>query len=258
MIDFHDPNNRKSYTNREVDGRWLDTLQRLVGNKFVNDAVDIGCGGGIYTKALKKIGIGHVTGIDNSVSMLSEAKEFCKEEESVNFQLGSAYKTGLADNRFDLVLQRALIHHLDDLNMAFLETYRILRKDGILIVQDRTPDDCFIEGSHTHLRGYFFTLFPHLKEIELKRRYSSEAIKLSLAAAVFSHIEETKVWETKNHYFSKKAFLADLRSRKGRSILHELTNKELDQLILFMDKEVPDNIEIYDQDRWTIWKGVKR
>jgi len=54
-INFHDEHNRHTYAMRSADDTWksliLNTID--VSNKQI---ADIGCGGGIYTKALLEMG----------------------------------------------------------------------------------------------------------------------------------------------------------------------------------------------------------
>ncbi|THG88395.1 hypothetical protein AJ85_04845 [Alkalihalobacillus alcalophilus ATCC 27647 = CGMCC 1.3604] len=42
----------------------------------------------------------------------------------------------------DLLLERVLIHHLDDLNAYFSESYRILQSNGHYLIQERTLENC--------------------------------------------------------------------------------------------------------------------
>jgi len=258
MINFHDPRNKNIYTERSVDKNWLNLVQRFIMDKPLDHAADIGCGGGIYTQALAETGFKKVQGVDFSETMIRAAKRMnLGANNKIDFHLGSADNTGLLSNHYNFVLQRALIHHLDDLHSTFSEANRVLKKEGTLLVQDRTPNDCFLEGSLSHLRGYIFSFYPHLREIEEKRRYNGEKVKAALYEAGFSMIAEMTLWETKQRYFSKKDLLLDLRSRKGRSILFELTNLELDKFILFIDEKLKEDVEIVDKDRWTIWTAVK-
>lgn len=64
------------------------------------------------------MGASHVTGIDYSEGMLKGATENCKDTENVMFLLGDAYNSNLPANKYDIVLERALIHHLSDLHFS--------------------------------------------------------------------------------------------------------------------------------------------
>lgn len=55
-IDFHDPNNRWTYTTREADETWSALIRANV-DVAKKRIADIGCGGGIYTKALASMGL---------------------------------------------------------------------------------------------------------------------------------------------------------------------------------------------------------
>ncbi|SET52457.1 Ubiquinone/menaquinone biosynthesis C-methylase UbiE [Salinibacillus kushneri] len=256
-IDFHSNKNRFKYADRHADSTWMETITNLVPIEPITSAVDIGCGGGIYSKALLESGVDTVIGIDFSQAMLEGAKEKAQGDQNLTFKFGNAYETGLEGNNHDLVLERALIHHIKDLDACFEEAYRILDDNGLLIIQDRTPEDCFLEGTISHIRGYFFECFPRLKEIEMKRRHKSSSVIVKLKKAGFRYIEEVKLWETRKVYKNKQQLLQDVKGRSGRSILYELTDQELNRILNFIDQELPVNDKIIEKDRWTIWKAVK-
>ena len=141
--------------------------------------------------------------------------------------------------------------------MPLEEAYRILKEDGYYVVQDRTPDDCLVEGSSTHIRGYLFELFPELIDSEVSRRYTSPFVREALKRVGFRKVEEVKIWETRQVYETKQPLLQDLSERTGRSILHELDDDELKAFIDHVDKKLSDHTKITEQDRWTIWRAVK-
>ncbi|MFG6115558.1 class I SAM-dependent methyltransferase [Halobacillus sp. MO56] len=256
-IDFHSKKNRFTYTTRTADSSWKKTIKQLVPFENVSKAVDIGCGGGIYSKALAGMGVASVTGIDFSEEILEGATINCKDNKNISFRYGSAYDTGLHSNNFDLVLERALIHHLDELQNCFKEAYRILNDEGYYIVQDRTPDDCLLKGNDNHIRGYLFELFPRLIDKEVSRRYTSQFVLKTLKKVGFRKIEEVKVWETRKVYPTKNQLLKDLSERTGRSILQGLDDNELRIFINHVDKSLSYNKSIIEKDRWTIWKAIK-
>lgn len=256
-IDFHNEKSRNTYTTRKADDSWVNVITDLVPLDNITKALDIGCGGGIYSKALAEMEVASVTGVDFSEEILKGARENCKEYPNISFKQGNALNTGLESNDYNLILERALIHHINDLQNCFEEAYRLLENKGIYIVQDRTPEDCLLKGNEHHIRGYFFERFPQLIEKETKRRYDSEFVLKTLSDVGFKEIQEVKLWETRKVHKNKEELLNDLGERTGRSILHELDDDELSALISYIDKAITNEENIVEKDRWTIWKAVK-
>jgi ubiquinone/menaquinone biosynthesis C-methylase UbiE len=259
-IDFHDPRHRDSYTSREADESWARLVSQQIDFRGVK-AADIGCGGGIYAKKLAELGAEEVVGVDFSQAMLEGAAAHCAAYSGIRFIQGEALQTGLAAAAFDVVLERALIHHLKDEQLAgcFREAYRILKPGGRLLVQDRTPEDILLAGSREHLRGYFFEKFPKLTGTETARRHSSQLVHQALSAAGFSRSTDTKLWETRGVYGSYAEFRSDLLNRTGRSLLHELTDAELSELADYIQLQagLAMGEGVQEQDRWTIWIAEK-
>ncbi|PGL69630.1 class I SAM-dependent methyltransferase [Bacillus sp. AFS055030] len=256
-INFHDAQNNMTYTTREADQSWIQLMRDTI-DLVGKDVVDIGCGGGIYSKALTKLKVNHVTAVDFSEEMLKGAAKNCKDYSTISFHKGDAYHTKLPSSRYDVVLERALVHHLDHLNACFNEANRILKKNGRLIIQDRTPEDCLLPGDINHIRGYFFDLYPKLKTKEIARRYTTQEMRLALESFGF-HIEKTvKLWETRRIYTDLESLQSDLLQRTGRSILHELTDEELEQLVEFISNKLKNHFPIIEKDCWTVWFARKK
>lgn len=259
-MNFHDRQNRSMYTGRSADSSWAQLIAeevQIAGRK----AADIGCGGGIYSKALVGLGAASVVGVDFSLAMLEGAAVFCAELPEIRFQQGNALATGLEHEAVEVVLERALIHHLtaDELTKCFQEAYRILKPQGTFIVQDRTPEDCLLEGSRDHLRGYLLERFPQLKAKETGRRHGSVQVQQRLKQAGFDEIKSFSLWELRQSYESFASYREDIHQRTGRSILHELTEQELQSLTEYIQKQtgIPDDEPVQEQDRWTVWLAKK-
>jgi ubiquinone/menaquinone biosynthesis C-methylase UbiE len=260
-IKFHSPHNRNSYTTREADVSWSTAIRELIDVRGKN-VLDIGCGGGIYSRALAEMGAAQVTGVDFSEEMLLGATAYCEDYDQINFVIGNALQTNLENNTYDVILKRALIHHIDnrnDLEKSFAEAFRLLKVGGTLVVQDRTPEDCLLPGSKKHIRGYFLSYFPLLAEKEVARRHSSEVVQNALLHAGFQQIDERKLWETRRTYKNANDLQEDLLARKGRSILHELVDGEVKELANHIQKHLEGSTEkeIIEQDRWTIWCALR-
>lgn len=255
-INFHDKTNQDTYSSRKADSTWIKT----VGKEFDlrgKSVLDIGCGGGIYSRALADMGASHVTGLDFSRELLEAADRASDGYPQIEFVHGNAYETGLEGDAYDMVLERAVIHHLDRLPDAFAECFRVLRPGGFCLIQDRTPEDCLLPGSRTHIRGFFFEKFPELAEKEISRRYSSSAVQSALEEAGFSSVKEISLWEVRKTYSDISGLRHDLLERTGRSILHELNDSELAELVEHIESRLTDAGKITEQDCWTIWLAVK-
>lgn len=256
-IDFHDQRNQTTYASRTAEEKWIQTIQQYVDIQG-KQVLDLGCGGGIYSKVFAMSGAAHVTAMDFSLEMLKGAQANCKELSNIDYVQGNAWDTGLVDEQMDVLLERALIHHIDDLDACFQEANRILKSEGRFIIQDRTPEDCSLPGSETHIRGYFFEKYPRLLDKEIKRRHSSEQVQHALQDNGFELIAEVSFWETRRVYAAVNELEEDLLQRTGRSILHDLSDEELVALVSYIKNKLGDSISIKEEDRWTIWIAKKK
>ncbi|MFS0554055.1 class I SAM-dependent methyltransferase [Brevibacillus sp. 179-C9.3 HS] len=255
-IDFHAEKNELSYTGRTADNSWSETILSLV-NPVGKNIVDIGSGGGIYSKAWAQLGAATVTGVDFSQVMVQAAKEHCADDPALSFVQGDARATGLPSHCADIVFARALIHHLpeQDLQAFFSEVIRLLAPGGICLIQDRTIEDVKKPASPTHFRGYFFTRFPRLLTVELARRPEDGAVQTAMKLAGLEQVDKSALWETRREYETWFDLEEDLLTRKGRSILHELTDDELADLVHTIRDHVTGQEKIKEQDCWSIWIG---
>lgn len=83
-INFHDANNKYTYAQRNAHISWREMIKSItsIQNKRI---VDIGCGGGIYTKELALMGAKSVVGLDFSKEILQAAKENCSGFSNISF-----------------------------------------------------------------------------------------------------------------------------------------------------------------------------
>jgi ubiquinone/menaquinone biosynthesis C-methylase UbiE len=189
--------------------------------------------------------------------MLESARTLCADLPQVTFQQGDALATGLPDAGADLVHERALLHHLADLPACAAEAYRLLASGGVYLAQDRTPEDIQLPATPEQLRAYFHERYPRLLEVELRRRPRSENVLAALTSAGFTDVETRHLWETRRIYVTFDELADDLRHRVDRSILHELSDAELDDLIEYLRERLPAHGPYPDASRWTLWWGVK-
>jgi SAM-dependent methyltransferase len=203
------------------------------------------------------LGAAEVTGVDFSEQMVQAATERFQAVPHLTFQRGDAAATGLRDGCADIVFARALIHHLADLSAAFKEACRLLAPGGMYIIQERTPEDIQQAASRQHIRGYFFERFPRLLALEMSRRPRVQDVMDRLQQAGFTGSQSLTFWETRQIYPNAAALAADLSARTGRSILHELDDAELADLIAFITRQLSQDDAIVEQDRWTLWWATR-
>ena len=252
-IDFSHPANRRSYSGRSADVSWTELVGSLVDREGAV-VVDIGCGGGTYTRAWSELGAARVVGVDSSAPQLDSARAEHGSLPGVEFRLGDAADTGLTSGWADVVFARALVHHIADLAPVVAEARRVLRPGGSYLVQDRTPDDVALPGSTDHPRGWFFEVFPRLLEVENSRRRTTEAVAQELVAGGLAEVVTSTLWEVRRRYESREDYLSEIRARTGRSILHDLDDEELDHLVAELRRRLPEG-PLREQDRWTLWSA---
>lgn len=255
-IDFHSEGIAGTYASRAADAAWKETIRAII-DPHGKSVADVGCGGGIYSRAWSDLGAASVIGVDFSARMVADATAASGNHPAVSFTQGDATNTGLPDASVDIVFERALVHHLPDLHAAFAESHRILKPGGMLIVQDRTIEDVLRPASPEHFRGYLFEAFPRLLDVERERRPANSVVIDAMRMAGFMRITTHPLAETRRVYESVEELDADLRSRTGRSILHELDDDELEALVRFVCERVDPSFPLRELDHWTIWTAAK-
>ena len=103
----------------------LDSLQ---GKK----ALDAGCGGGRYAVALRKLGLGHVTGVDMSSSGLADARQRVQSKgiDGVEFVQADVLDLPFEDETFDFIWSSGVLHHTTDMQKGVDEFMRVLKPGG--------------------------------------------------------------------------------------------------------------------------------
>ena len=77
-----------------------------------------------------------------------------------------------------------------------------------------------------------------------------------LSAQGFANVTTHTLWETRRRYASPDEYLTEIGQRTGRSILHELSDPELAQLVEQLRLRLPD-APLVERDRWTIWRAER-
>jgi len=103
--------------------------------------LDVGCGPGLLAKELaSRSNKLQIVGIDVSPYAIKLAKKNCSNLRNTIFKVGNVDKLPFADASFDLVICKDSLHHFDDPKIALQNMCHILKKSGILYIQDLRRD----------------------------------------------------------------------------------------------------------------------
>ncbi len=97
------------------------------------DILDIGCGGGLLSEPMKRMGA-NVTGIDASDKNIKIAKLHSKKSKlKINYLCSSPEKFKIK-KKFDVILNMEIIEHVEDIDFYLKSCSKLLKKNGIMFV----------------------------------------------------------------------------------------------------------------------------
>ena len=93
------------------------------------EVLDIGCGGGLLSNDLSKIGY-NVTGIDIHEEVLQVARNY-NHHKKIKYIKANALNLPFQNESFDVVCAMDFLEHVDDYQAALREGVRVLKKNGL-------------------------------------------------------------------------------------------------------------------------------
>ena len=109
------------------------TIKKLKISSEVINALEVGCGGGILSEELAKMGL-LTTGIDPSEQSLNSAINHAEESNLIiNYEKGAGENLPFPNNSFDVVICCDVLEHVRDLPKVISEISRVLKSGGIFI-----------------------------------------------------------------------------------------------------------------------------
>ena len=93
--------------------------------------IDVGCGGGRYSNALKLLGAKSVIGVDYSDDGLKIAKKNYKHK-NLFFLKQNFLNLKFKSRSFDIVFSNGVLHHTSNLEKGIEELHRICKKGGYI------------------------------------------------------------------------------------------------------------------------------
>ena len=138
--------------------------------------LDIACGTGNYTVALRNMGL-QIYGIDTSKRMLNIARQ---KDSSITWLSGTAGKLPFPDNSFSGAICILAIHHFPDLQCVFDETGRVMSNGRFVI----------FTASSEQMHGYWLNeYFPEAMKKSIAQMPGENEISALLRRAGFNTIE---------------------------------------------------------------------
>ena len=109
-------------------------IRKILHGKHFGNAVDVGGGYGRLCVLLEEYA-DQVTLAEPSQQQLDIAAKFLKDHAEIKRELMQADDLKLADNSIDLLTMIRVMHHLPDPSPEFAEIARVLRPDGVAIIE---------------------------------------------------------------------------------------------------------------------------
>ena len=149
---YQDTRDKKSINRVYYEYLELPNMIKAAGKIKNKKLLDIECGARIHIKKyLKKGAI--VSGLDISRTMLDLAKE---RVPSVQFKLGSINKIPFDSSYFDIITASLIIDYINNLDKAFKEVARVLKKGGLFYYSNESMFSTargFYEDKNVFVRG---------------------------------------------------------------------------------------------------------
>ena len=109
--------------------------------------LDIGCGGGLLSEPMSRLGA-NVVGIDDSKKNIEVAKFHAKKNKlRINYICASPEILKI-QKKFDVILSMEIVEHVEDINFFIKKSSELLKKNGLM----------FIATLNKTLKSYMFAI----------------------------------------------------------------------------------------------------
>jgi len=176
-----------------------------ISNLRCEKLLDVGCGDGSFTMPLSE-NIQNIYGIDVQESFLNSFRAKVNGDKRYEVFLMSAESMSFESNSFDILLTIETIEHIQDLQKAAKEFFRVLKSGGELIIT--CPNRLFPFENHGirigkkefHTRIPLLTYFPPLhNRYSLARVFTVGSLDRLFLPLGFKKVKVDFIWPTFEH-----------------------------------------------------------
>jgi len=122
----------------ESNNLFVKNLFSLANINIKTKILDIGCGDGEIPMKIIQKEVCDITAVDGSEAMLEEFHRKLKTNNISNIKIIHSlidHKL-LSNNKFDVVINNSLIHHISDIDSFWKNLIRLIKDDGIILCMD--------------------------------------------------------------------------------------------------------------------------
>jgi len=164
--------------------------------------LDVGCGTGRFPLIISTVKKPIFCALEPSIEMLKQAVTKDKTK-CILWVRGDGQRLPFQESLFDCVYMTAVIHHIENKEMALREIYRVLKRDGNCVIQT---------FSHSGIKKHITRDFPKVVAIDLKRIPSVPSLKKMMAITGFKEIHHHIVTIDEG-YVSTNEYLKRVRKK---------------------------------------------
>jgi ubiquinone/menaquinone biosynthesis C-methylase UbiE len=195
---------------------WMNVVSAHVKDQCIETILDLGCGTGRFSEALRARFDAQVIGIDPSKKMLEQAqsKPSCGR---IRYEPGRGESIPLPDNSVDLIFMSMIFHHFDNPALAARECRRVVRDGATAFLR---------AGTRERISTYPYVDFfpesrPILEEILPTNTFVREAFEAAGFRTVKQELVTQEIAPSYAAYAEKLAAGAD-------SVLAKLSRRDFD------------------------------
>lgn len=189
---------------QQAPGGGLTSLEQLT-------LLDAGCGTGMHLEYFRQAGVGHLIGVDASLTGVQKAKEKLTAQarigQTVSLLVGDMRGMPLAENSVDVVLISFAVHHLPHSTEAqlkhetarlFAEAHRVLKPGGRLFV---------ISTSRTQLDPYKGSLWYYRYFQDAARSLSRKFLPARVLSGIarVAGLQNTRIDKVETTYWTDES-----------------------------------------------------